>query len=117
MKLTTVTSSIKGFHVYRKSPDVGEKLKYVLEERNQHSNTAIKVAVDANEKIGPIPDGLSKVVVPAPKKEIVLSVEAKGTGHPIMQLKENGRLEAKLKFRAFTGFMVPKKANPNLEIN
>ena len=32
VKLATVTSSIKGFHVYRRSPDIGEKLKCVLEE-------------------------------------------------------------------------------------
>ena len=38
MKLATVTSSIKGFHVYRRSPDIGEKLKCVLEETNRHSN-------------------------------------------------------------------------------
>ena len=37
MKLATVTSSIKGFHVYRKSPDVGKKLKYVLEERKKET--------------------------------------------------------------------------------
>ena len=59
VKLTTVTSSLKGFHVYRRSPDIGEKLKCVLEETNKHSNTAIKVFEDAK---------LSKVVAPALKK-------------------------------------------------
>ena len=81
MKLTTVTSSIKGFHVYQRSPDIGEKLKCVLEETNRFSNTAIKVVEDANETIGHIPDELSKVVAPALKKEIMLSVEAEVTGH------------------------------------
>ena len=37
-------------------------LKCVLQERNRHSNAAIKVVGDANETIGHIPDGLSKVV-------------------------------------------------------
>ena len=46
-----------------------------------HSNTAIKVVGNANETVGDIPDGLSKVVAPALKKEIVLSVEAEVTGH------------------------------------
>ena len=73
VKLATITSSIKGFHVYRTSPDIGKKLKFVLEETNRHTNTAIK---DANETIGHIPDGLSKVVAPALNKEIVLSVDA-----------------------------------------
>ena len=58
VKLTTVTSSLKGFHVYRRSPDIGEDW-CVLEERNKHSNTAIKVFGD---------DKLSKVVAPALKK-------------------------------------------------
>ena len=82
VKLGTVTSSIKGFYVYRRSPDIDEKLKCVLEETNRHSNTEIQVLGDANETIGHILDGLSKVVAPALKKEIVLSVEAEVTGHP-----------------------------------
>ena len=53
VKLATVTSSIKGFHVYRRSQDIGEK----LEETNRHSSTAIKIVGDANETIGYIPDG------------------------------------------------------------
>ena len=60
VKLATVTSSIKGFHVYRRSPKIGERLKCVLEETNRHSNTAIKVVGDANETNGHITDGLSK---------------------------------------------------------
>ena len=42
VKLATVTSSIKGFHAYRRSPDIGDKLKCVLEETNRHSNTTTK---------------------------------------------------------------------------
>ena len=53
LKLAMVTSSIKGFHVYRRSQDIGEK----LEETNRHSSTAIKIVGDANETIGHIPDG------------------------------------------------------------
>ena len=75
VKLVTVTSSIKGFQFYRRSSDISEKLKCV------HSNTAIRVAGDANLTIGHIPDRLSKVVAPARKKEIMLSVEAEVTGH------------------------------------
>ena len=67
VKLGTVTLSIKDFHVHRRSPDIGEKLKCVQEEANRHSNTAIKVVGDTNETIGHIPDGLSKVVVLALK--------------------------------------------------
>ena len=55
VKLATVTSSIKGFHVYRRSPDIGEKLKCVLEGTNRHSNTVIMVVGDANETIGHTP--------------------------------------------------------------
>ena len=68
----TITSWIKGFQVYRRSPDIGEKLKWVLEETKRHSNTAIEVVRDANETTGHIPDRLSKVVAPALKKEIML---------------------------------------------
>ena len=56
-----VTSSIKGFHVYRRSTNISEKLNCVLEETNRHSSTTIKVVGDANETIGHIPDDLSKV--------------------------------------------------------
>ena len=82
VNLATVTSSIKGFNVYRRSPDIDEIWKCVLEETSRHSNTAIKVVGDPNEPIRHILDGLSKMVVPALKKEIVLSVEAAVTGHP-----------------------------------
>ena len=55
VKLATVTSSIKGFHVYRRSPDICEKLKCVLVETNSHRNTAIKNFWDDNETTGHIP--------------------------------------------------------------
>ena len=90
-KLGTVTSSVKGFHVYRRSRNIGEKLKCVLEGTNRHSNTAIKVAGYVNEKIGHIPNGLSKVVASALKKEIMLSAEAEVTGHPYDVAEKNGR--------------------------
>ena len=48
----------------------------------KRTDTAIKIVGDVNETIGRIPDGLSKVVAPALKKEIVLSVEAEVTEHP-----------------------------------
>ena len=60
VKLATVTSSIKGFHVYRRSQDIGEKLetlKHGKIETNRHSSTAIKIIGDANETIGHITDG------------------------------------------------------------
>ena len=81
VKPATVTSSIKGFHAYHRSPNISQKLKHVLEEIKRHSNTAIKVVGDANETIGYIPDALSKLVAPALEKEIMLSVEAEVTGH------------------------------------
>ena len=77
----TVTSSIKGFHVYRGNSNISQKLKDVLEEIKRHSNTAIKVVGNPNETIGYIPDALSKLVAPALKKEVMLSVEAEVTGH------------------------------------
>ena len=76
-RLPTAKVNFKG-----RSPNIKEKLNSVLGETNRHSNTAIKVVEDNNETIGDIPDGLSKVVAPALKKEIVLSVEAQVTGHP-----------------------------------
>ena len=73
VKLATVTLSIKGFHVYGRSPDIREKLNSVLEETNRESNTAINIVGDANETIGHTPDGLCKVVAPALKKNRVFS--------------------------------------------
>ena len=70
VKLATVTSSIKCLYIYRRGPNIGEKLKCVLQETNRPSNTAIKVAGDANETIGDIPDGLSKVVAPELKLNV-----------------------------------------------
>ena len=81
VKPATVTSSIKSFHVYRRSTNISQTLKDVLEETKRHSNTAIKVVGDANETIGHIPDALSKLVAPAIKKEIMLTVEAEVTGY------------------------------------
>ena len=51
VEIATVTSSITCFHVYRRSPDISEKLKCVLEETNKHSNTANKVVGDVNKTI------------------------------------------------------------------
>ena len=70
VRLATVTSSIKCLYIYRRGPNIGEKLKCVLQETNRPSNTAIKVAGDANETIGDIPDGLSKVVAPELKLNV-----------------------------------------------
>ena len=40
VKLTMVTSLVKGFHVYRGSPDIGEKVKCTgrNKQTQQHSN-------------------------------------------------------------------------------
>ena len=109
-----VTSSIKGFHVYRRSPDIGEKLKCVLKETNRHSNRAIKVVGDANEAIGHVPDGLSDVVAPVLKKEIVLSVETEVTGHPRDAAEAKWTLGGGIEVPCICRFYGPKK---NLEIN
>ena len=66
------------------------RLTCVLEERNRNRNTAIKVVREANSTIGHISDELSKVVAPALKREIVLSVEAEVTGHPRDAAEKNG---------------------------
>ena len=83
-----------------------------------------------------VPDGLSKVVAPALKKEIVLSVEAEVNGHPRdaaegkWTLEVNGHprdaaegkwtLEGGIEVTEITDiidFIVPKRVKPNLEIN
>ena len=113
MKLAMVTSSIffiKTFHVYWRSPDIGEKLKCVLEETNRHSNTAVKVVGDANETVGHLPDGLSKVVAPTLKKEIVLSVEAEVTGHPKDAAEGKWTLSGGIKVPCIYTFYGPKKS-------
>ena len=87
VKLTMVTSSVKGFHVYRGSPDIGEIVK-CTGETNRHSNTAIKVVGDANETIGHVPNGLSKVVTPSLNKKSCFQLRLKWPDIPVMQLKE-----------------------------
>ena len=63
-----LTSSIKGFHFYQRTPDVSKTLKSVLEEtnrhrhRNRHSNQG---CWDANQTAGCIPDGLFKAFASA----------------------------------------------------
>ena len=108
MKLAT--SSIKSFYVYRKSPDIIAKLKYVLEETSRHSNTAITVLRNTKESIGHIPDGLSKVVTPALKKEIVLSVEAEVTGHHRDAAEGKWTLVSGIKVPCIYRFYGPKKS-------
>ena len=49
VKLAMVTSSI---HVYQGSPNIGEKLKCVLEKTSRYINTATKVVAYTNETIG-----------------------------------------------------------------
>ena len=113
MKLAMVTSSIffiKTFYVYWRSPDIGEKLKCVLEEINRHSNTAVKVVGDANETVGHLPDGLSKVVAPTLKKEIVLSVEAEVTEHPKDTAEGKWTLSGGIKVPCTYRFYGPKKS-------
>ena len=110
MKLVRVTSWNKDFHVYRRGPDICEKLKCVLEETHRHSNTAIKVVGDTNATIGHIPDGLSKVVAPALKNEIVLSVEAEVTGHPHDEAEGKWRLGGRIEVPWISRFYGPKKS-------
>ena len=116
VKLATVTSSVKGFHVYRRNASekyrrsIGEKFKCVLKETNRHSNTTIKVVRDANEIIGHIPDGLSKVVAPALKKEIELSVAAEVTGHLRDAAEEKWTLGGGIKVLYIYRFYVKSKA-------
>ena len=96
------------------SPDqskgVREKLKCILEETNRHSNTAIKVVGDTNETIRHIPDGLSKVVAQALKKEIVLSVEAEVTGHPRDEAEGKWTLGGGIEVPCIHRFYGPKKS-------
>ena len=75
VKLSMVTSSIKGFHVYWRSPDIGEWLKCVLEETNRHNNTAIKVAGDTNETIGHILRSGSRTAATSKMEHFVIIVK------------------------------------------
>ena len=93
---------------------IGERLKCVLvywkKQTDRHSNTEIKVAGDAYEKIGHIPNGLFMVVAPALKKEIVLSVEAKVTGHLRDVAEGKWTLEGRIEVACLYEFYCPKKS-------
>ena len=77
---------------------------------NWHSNTAIKVVGDANETTGHIPDEIPKVVAPALKKEIVLSVEAEVTGYPRDAAEGKWTLGCGIKVPCIYRFCGPKKS-------
>ena len=72
--------------------------------------TAIKVVGDVNETIGLIPDGLSKLVAPALKKEIVLSVEAEVTGYPRDAAERKWTLGGGIEVPCIYRFYGPKKS-------
>ena len=57
-----------------------------------------------------IPDGLSKVAVPALKKEIVLSVEAEVTGHPRDAAEGKWTLGGGVEVPCIDRFYGPKKS-------
>ena len=81
-----------------------------MEETNRHTNTAIKDVGDPNETIGHIPDGLSKVVAPALKKEIVLSVEVEMTVQTPDATEGKWTLGGGIKFPCIYRFYGPKKS-------
>ena len=76
--------------------------------------TAVKVVGDIKETIGHIPDGLSKVVPPALKKEIVLSVEAEVTGHPCDAAEGKWTLGGGIQVPCICRFYGPKKSKAKL---
>ena len=84
-------------------------MKCALLETNRHSNTRIEVVRDANETTGQIPDGLSKVVAPTLKKEIVLSVEAEVTGHLRDAAEEKWTVGDRIEVPCIYRFYGPKK--------
>ena len=88
----------------------------VLEETNKRSNIAIKVVGDTNEAIGHILDGLSKVVAPALKKEIMLSVEAEVTGHPRDAAEIKWTLTGGIEVPCIYRFYGPKKSKAEFRI-
>ena len=71
---------------------------------------AIKIVGDANETIGNIRDGLSKVVARALKKEIVLSVEAEVTGYPRDEAEGKWTLGGGIEVPYIHRFYGPKKS-------
>ena len=72
-----------------------------------HGNTTIKVVGDANETIG---WWLSKVVAPALKNEIVLSVEAEVIGHPRDAAEGKWTLGGGIEVPCICRFYGPKKS-------
>ena len=85
-------------------------IKCVLEETNRHSNTTIKVVGYANETVGHIPDGLTKLTAPALNKEIVLSIEAEVTEHLRHAAEGKWTLGGRVEVPCIYRFYGPKKS-------
>ena len=82
VKLATVTSSIKGSHIYPTSPDIAEKLSvywkkqtYIVTQQSRLLGTPMK---QLDIYLMDYLRWLQKAI----KKDIVLSVGAEVTGHP-----------------------------------
>ena len=88
VRIASITSRIKGHHVYEDKYKVGEEFSCFLEPGNPHSPSdnaiAVKTRVEDTDKketvVGHIPEPLAQISCPMLKDGIVHSIVAKITG-------------------------------------
>ena len=79
---STLTSRVKGFHVYKKQVDIGTKLHCELEPENSLCKKAIIVKTKEGDTVGHVPDLLAHALAPEISGGNIVSIEAIVTGEP-----------------------------------
>ena len=83
IRVRTVNSGIKQFHVYRRRIDIGTELHCELELQNQHSQNATVVkTIESDEIAGHVPGFLAQVLAPMMQSREIVSIDAVITGEP-----------------------------------
>ena len=87
VRIATITSRIKGHHVFRHNYEAGEEFSCHLEPNNPHSPGGNAIAVkalqgvgNAEVVVGHVPEPLAQILGPFLKEGIIHSIKAKITG-------------------------------------
>ena len=79
---STLTSRVKGYHVYKKQVDIGTKLYCELEPENSLCKKAIIATTEEGDIVGHVPDLLAHALAAEISSGNIISIEAIVTGEP-----------------------------------
>ena len=108
--LATITSVVKGDHVYRSGVEIGEKLTCELEPENvmNHRGNAVKVVKMNNDQetiIGHLPDSLAEKVAPMVRRNVIELIEVEITAESAPALQgmwtQGGGIHIPCKYRIY----------------